>query len=52
MLWREERTADASTIYGVVKPDLVIVDIFDDGSVVLLVEKDGKRETQLIRKPN
>ncbi len=27
-----------------VKPDLVIVDVYDDGSVVILAEKDGKRE--------
>ena len=37
-------TRDDSTCYAVKSPDVVILDLYDDGDIVLLVEKSGKQE--------
>jgi len=43
-LCTKTRTGDESDVWAISKPDLVLVDVFDDGSVVILIEKNGKRE--------
>lgn len=45
-IYRTERSADDSTIYSIVHDGLtIIVDVYDTGEVVLLVEKDGQKRS-------